>query len=107
MVTVHAPGLAHFPRVKMSHLHNFSSTTYWSDRGKSACPASSGRERLPMADLLGMELEAVPRLGTKKILEQQARKKVETLVRMVQGTSALEGQWRFQRGEVQYTVAFF
>ena len=31
---------------------------------------------LAIADVLGMELEAVPRVGTNEILEQQARKKL-------------------------------
>jgi transcriptional regulator with XRE-family HTH domain len=47
---------------------------------------------LAIAQELGMDVEAVPRMGVQEILEQQARKKAERLVRMVQGTSALEGQ---------------
>jgi transcriptional regulator with XRE-family HTH domain len=54
--------------------------------------AASVENIMAITDVLGMELEAVPRVGTKEILEQQARKKAEQLVRMVQGTSALEGQ---------------
>ena len=47
---------------------------------------------LAIAQVLGMDLEAVPRIGTQEILEQQATKKAEQLVGMVQGTSSLEGQ---------------
>lgn len=47
---------------------------------------------LAIAQFLGMELEAVPRLDAETILEQQARRKAEKLVRMVQATSALESQ---------------
>ena len=47
---------------------------------------------LAIAQVLGMDLEAVPRIGTQEILEQQATKKAEQLVGMVQGTSGLEGQ---------------
>lgn len=47
---------------------------------------------LAITQVLGMELDAVPSLDTETILEQQARRKAEKLVRMVQGTSALETQ---------------
>jgi transcriptional regulator with XRE-family HTH domain len=47
---------------------------------------------LAIAQFLGMDLEAVPRLDAETILEQQARRKAEKLVRMVQATSALEAQ---------------
>ena len=39
-----------------------------------------------------MQLDAVPVIPAHEVLEQQARKKAEQLVRMVQGTSALEAQ---------------
>lgn len=54
--------------------------------------AASVENILAIVQVLGMDLEAVPRIGTQEILEQQARKKAERLVGMVQGTSALEGQ---------------
>lgn len=54
--------------------------------------AASIENILAIAQVLEMELDAVPRVGTEEILERQARKKAEELVRMVQGTSALEGQ---------------
>ncbi len=54
--------------------------------------AASVENILAIAQFLGMELEAVPRLDAETILEQQARRKAEKLVRMVQGTSALEAQ---------------
>ena len=47
---------------------------------------------LAITQVLGLDLEAVPRMDAQEILEQQARKKAEKLVRMVQGTSALEAQ---------------
>ena len=47
---------------------------------------------LAITQVLGMDLEAVPRMDAQDILQQQARKKAEKLVRMVQGTSALEAQ---------------
>jgi transcriptional regulator with XRE-family HTH domain len=55
-------------------------------------PAASFDNTLAIAQALGMQLDAVPLLKTQELLEQQARKKAEQLVRMVQGTSALEGQ---------------
>ena len=54
--------------------------------------ATSVENILAIAQVLGMDLEAVPRVDAGTILEQQARKKAERLVRMVQGTSALEAQ---------------
>lgn len=54
--------------------------------------AMSVENILAIAQVLGMDLEAVPRVDAGTILEQQARKKAERLVRMVQGTSALEAQ---------------
>ncbi len=47
---------------------------------------------LAVIQILGMELNVVPRLDSAAILEQQARRKAEKLVQMVQETSALEGQ---------------
>ena len=54
--------------------------------------AASIESILEITHVLGMDLEAVPRIDAQEILEQQARKKAEKLVRMVQGTSALEAQ---------------
>lgn len=55
-------------------------------------PAASLENTLAIAQTLGLQLDAVPLFETQEILEQQARKKAEQLVGMVQGTSALEGQ---------------
>lgn len=55
-------------------------------------PAASFENTLAIAQALGMQLEAVPVIPAEEVLEQQARKKAERLVRMVQGTSALEAQ---------------
>lgn len=55
-------------------------------------PAASFENTLAIAQVLGMQLDAVPVIPAQEVLEQQARKKAERLVRMVQGTSALEAQ---------------
>lgn len=55
-------------------------------------PAASFENTLAIAQVLGMQLDAVPVIPTHKVLKAQARKKAERLVRMVQGTSALEAQ---------------
>ena len=55
-------------------------------------PAASFDNTLAIAQTLGMELDAVPVIPAREVLEQQARKKAERLVGMVQGTSALEAQ---------------
>ncbi|MEI8021735.1 MAG: helix-turn-helix domain-containing protein [Schlesneria sp.] len=47
---------------------------------------------MAITQVLGMDLEAVPVCDAQEILERQARKKAEKLVRMVQSTSALEAQ---------------
>ncbi len=45
-----------------------------------------------MTQALGMDLEAAPLICVEELLEQQARKKAQRLVGLVQGTSALESQ---------------
>ena len=55
-------------------------------------PAASFDNTLAIAQAMGMQIDVVPTLNASEVLEQQARKKAERLVRMVQGTSALEGQ---------------
>ena len=55
-------------------------------------PAASFENTVAIAHAMGMQLDAVPILPAQEILEQQARKKAERLVGMVQGTSALEAQ---------------
>ena len=55
-------------------------------------PAASFENTVAIAQAMGMQLDAVPILPAQEILEQQARKKAERLVGMVQGTSALEAQ---------------
>ena len=55
-------------------------------------PAASFDNTVAIAVALGMMLDAVPITPAQELLEQQARKKAERLVRMVQGTSAWEGQ---------------
>lgn len=55
-------------------------------------PAASFKNTLAISQVLGMQLDAVPVIPTKELLKQQAHKKAERLVRMVQGTSALEAQ---------------
>jgi transcriptional regulator with XRE-family HTH domain len=55
-------------------------------------PAASFENTLAIAQVLGMQLDVVPVIPAREVLEQQARKKAERLVRMVQGTSALEAQ---------------
>jgi len=45
-----------------------------------------------VADVLGMELTVGPRERPLTTLEREARKKAEQIVKMVQGTSALEAQ---------------
>jgi transcriptional regulator with XRE-family HTH domain len=54
--------------------------------------AASVENIVAIAQVLGMELEAVPRMEARDLLELQARKKAEKLVGMVQATSALESQ---------------
>ncbi len=55
-------------------------------------PAASFENTVAIAQAVGMLLDAVPILPAQEILEQQALKKAERLVRMVQGTSGLEAQ---------------
>lgn len=55
-------------------------------------PAASFENTVAIAEAMGMQLDAVPVLPAEEVLEQQARKKAERLVGMVQGTSALEAQ---------------
>ncbi len=55
-------------------------------------PAASFENTLAIAQVLGMQLDAVPVIPAQEVLKAQARKKAEHLVRMVQGTSALEAQ---------------
>jgi len=55
-------------------------------------PAASFENTLAIAQVLGMQLNAVPVIPATELLKQQALKKAERLVRMVQGTSALESQ---------------
>ena len=55
-------------------------------------PAASFDNTLAIAQAMGMQIDAIPMFDASEVLEQQARKKAERLVRMVQGTSALEGQ---------------
>ncbi len=54
--------------------------------------AASLENIMAITQVLGMDLEAVPLFDAQEILEEQARKKAEKLVRMVQSTSALEAQ---------------
>lgn len=54
--------------------------------------AASFENTVAIAQAVGMQLDAVPIFPAQEILEQQARKKAERLVDMVQGTSALEAQ---------------
>ena len=53
-------------------------------------PAASFESTVAIAQALGMQLDVVPIFPAKELLEQQARKKAERLVGLVQGTSALE-----------------
>lgn len=55
-------------------------------------PAASFENTLAIAHVLGMELDATPTASASEVLELQAREKAKKLVRMVQGTSALEAQ---------------
>lgn len=55
-------------------------------------PAASVENTLAIAHALGMELDATPTASASEVLEHQAREKAKKLVRMVQGTSALEAQ---------------
>lgn len=55
-------------------------------------PAASFENTVAIAQAMGMQLDVVPIFPAQEILEQQARKKAERLVGMVQGTSALEAQ---------------
>ena len=54
--------------------------------------ATSFENTLAIAQVLGMQFDAVTVIPAKELLRQQALKKAERLVRMVQGTSALEAQ---------------
>ena len=54
--------------------------------------AASFENTLAIAQVLGMQFDAVTVIPAKELLRQQALKKAERLVRMVQGTSALEAQ---------------
>ena len=47
---------------------------------------------LAIADALDIELTSVPRSGCDELRQKQAMNKARRLVRLVQGTSALEGQ---------------
>ena len=55
-------------------------------------PAASFENTVAIAQVMGMQMDVVPIFPAQEILEQQARKKAERLVGMVQGTSALEAQ---------------
>ncbi len=55
-------------------------------------PAASFETTVVIAQTMGMQFDVVPIFPAQEILEQQARKKAERLVGMVQGTSALEAQ---------------
>ena len=54
--------------------------------------AASFENVVGIAQAMGMQMDVVPIFPAHEILEQQARKKAERLVGMVQGTSALETQ---------------
>ena len=54
--------------------------------------AASFENAVGIAQAMGMQMDVVPIFPAQEILEQQARKKAERLVGMVQGTSALETQ---------------
>lgn len=54
--------------------------------------AASIENVLAINHVLGMDLQAVPNVETQKLLDEQALKKAERLVGMVQATSALESQ---------------
>lgn len=54
--------------------------------------AASYANVIAVTRALGMSVEAVPMIDTETLLEQQARKKAERIVGLVQGTSSLEGQ---------------
>jgi transcriptional regulator with XRE-family HTH domain len=54
--------------------------------------AASFENTAAIAQALGMELDVFPVTPAQEILKQQARKKAERLVGLVQGTSALEAQ---------------
>lgn len=55
-------------------------------------PAASFENTMAIAQVLEMQLDATPVIPAQEVLEKQALKKAERLVRMVQGTSALEAQ---------------
>ena len=55
-------------------------------------PAASLESSAAIAQAMGMKLDVVPIFPAQELLEQQARKKAERLVGLVQGTSALEAQ---------------
>ena len=57
-----------------------------------AHPAASWANVTALADALGGAVELRPGADAEDLREQQAQRKAEHLVRMVQGTSALEGQ---------------
>ena len=54
--------------------------------------AASFENAVGIAQAMGMQMDVVPIFPAQEILEQQARKKAERLVGMVQGTAALEAQ---------------
>ncbi len=54
--------------------------------------AVSLENAVAIAQALGMQWDVVPTVPAQAVLEQQAQKKAEQLVGMVQGTSALEAQ---------------
>lgn len=55
-------------------------------------PAASFETAVAIAQAMGMQFDVVPVAPIQEVLEQQARKKAERLVSMVQGTAALEAQ---------------
>lgn len=65
--------------------------------------AASLKNITAIARALGMELKAVPRVPAQKLLEQQAGKKAEQLVGLVQGSSALESQG-LTREEIDHLI---
>ena len=54
--------------------------------------AASIENVLAITHALGMELQAIPTVQTRRLLERQAFRKAERIVGMVQATSALESQ---------------
>jgi transcriptional regulator with XRE-family HTH domain len=55
-------------------------------------PHASVSNVLAVANILGMNLDATPCAHANQVREKRAREKAERLVRLVQGTSGLEGQ---------------